>query len=116
MSSHDAYRREPHGSLLILFLGELGYFGETSGYVGIVFALVRHEAVTAILYAAADVFIIAPAFFAERVERAIAEKTVKVLGPVGLVAREKFTFAVLKKSKMRAALSGHITHNISLRS
>ena len=46
----------------------------------------------------AAVFEIASAFFAKRIERTIAEETIKLIVIPHFVAREIFTFAIAEKS------------------
>ena len=63
----------------------------------VIFFLVGHQTVRAVLNAVLGIFEIAAAVFAQSVERAVAEQAVEVFLVLGLVTREKFALPVLEK-------------------
>ncbi len=75
--------------------GELGKPGENSG---IMLRMMGKATVLTAFYPAFQITVIPPTVRAKRVQRTITEQTVKVLCRDSLVAGEKLTVSVLKKT------------------
>ena len=85
------------GFILLLEPCEFGDVLELAYDVGIALPVVRQKACAAVLDAAFRIAEIPAAFVLERIERAIAEQAVEVLGRIRFVAREVFAFCVAEK-------------------
>ena len=79
-------------SLIILaLLGDFDYIAVAVDDFLVVLAYMWEHATAAVLKTVFGVFIISTAVLAERVERAVAEKTIKILRVIGLMTGEEFT-------------------------
>ena len=57
----------------------------------VVLSYVREHTAAAVLKTVFGIFKVASAVFAERIERTVAEKTIKILRVIGLMTGEEFT-------------------------
>ena len=73
------------------FLRDFDYIAVAVDDFFVVLTNVREHAAAAVLKTVFGVFEIASAVFAERIERTVAEKTVKIVRVIGLMTGKEFT-------------------------
>ena len=79
------------------FLCEFGKFRVATGNSLIIAPKMRDRAVRADFFAAFAVLKVSAASFTQRIQRAVAEQTIKIILGHTRMAGEKFTFPILKK-------------------
>ena len=73
------------------FLCDFDYVAVAVDDFFVVLSYVREHTAAAVLKTVFGIFKVASAVFAERIERTVAEKTIKILRVIGLMTGEEFT-------------------------